>query len=35
MASGATVYSPEEMQECLDDADKLLAEYKSTHEDWL
>ena len=35
MASGATVYSPEEMQRCLADADRLLADYKATHEGWL
>ena len=35
MAAGATVYSQEEMQELIKDADKLLGEYKSTHEGWL
>lgn len=35
MAAGATVYSEEEMQELIDDADKLLGEYKQTHEGWL
>lgn len=35
MAAGATVYSEEEMQELIDDADRLLGEYKSTHGGWL
>lgn len=35
MAAGATVYSVEEMQALLKDADKLLKEYKATHEGWL
>ncbi len=35
MAAGATVYSAEEMQALLKDADKLLKEYKETHEGWL
>ena len=35
MAAGATVYSVEEMQACIEDADKLLGEYKRTHEGWL
>lgn len=35
MAAGATVYSKEEMQACIEDADKLLGEYKATHEGWL
>ena len=34
-ASGATVYSREEMQALLRDADALVKEYKETHEDWL
>ncbi len=34
-ASGATVYSLEEMQALLADADRLLQEYKETHEGWL
>ena len=34
-ASGATVYSREEMEALLRDADALVKEYKSTHEDWL
>ena len=34
-AAGATVYSQEEMQELIKDADKLLGEYKATHEGWL
>ncbi len=35
MAAGATVYSAEEMLSLLKDADKLLKEYKATHEGWL
>ena len=35
MAAGATVYSEDEMQELINDADKLLGEYKATHGDWL
>ena len=34
-AAGATVYSQEEMQALIKDADKLLGEYKATHEGWL
>ena len=34
-ASGATVYSQEEMQSLIQDADALVKEYKQTHEDWL
>ena len=34
-ASGATVYSIEEMNALLQDADALVKEYKETHEDWL
>ncbi len=34
-ASGATVYSIEEMQALLKDADELTREYKATHEGWL
>ena len=34
-ASGATVYSQEEMQALLRNADALVKEYKATHEDWL
>ncbi|MBQ8768159.1 MAG: bifunctional oligoribonuclease/PAP phosphatase NrnA [Oscillospiraceae bacterium] len=34
-ASGATVYSREEMQTLLQEADALVKEYKETHEDWL
>lgn len=34
-ACGATVYSIEEMNELLRDADALIKEYKETHEDWL
>ncbi len=33
MAAGATVYSEEEMYALIEDADKLLGEYKATHED--
>ncbi len=35
MAAGATVYSEEEMQRLINDADKLLGEYKATHGGWL
>ena len=35
MASGATVYSREEMNALIEDADKLLGEYKATHGGWL
>ncbi len=35
MAAGATVYSEEEMYALIEDADKLLGEYKATHEGWL
>ena len=34
-ASGATVYSLEEMDALLKDADALVKEYKETHEGWL
>ncbi len=34
-ACGATVYSVDEMQALLRDADALVKEYKETHEDWL
>ena len=34
-ASGATVYSLDEMDALLKDADTLVKEYKETHEDWL
>ena len=34
-ASGATVYSIEEMQQLLADADAHVKEYKETHEGWL
>lgn len=34
-ASGATVYSREELEALLRDADALIKEYKETHEDWL
>ena len=35
MAAGATVYSEEEMNKLIEDADKLLGEYKRTHKGWL
>ncbi len=35
MAAGATVYTQEEMNELIKDADKLLGEYKKTHGGWL
>ena len=34
-ASGATVYSIEEMNDLLKDADTLIKNYKETHEGWL
>ena len=34
-ASGATIYSREEMEALLADTDALVKEYKETHEDWL
>ena len=34
-ASGATVYSAEEMHSLLAETDKLVGEYKATHEGWL
>ena len=34
-AAGATVYSIEEMQQLLNDADTLLKEYKANNEGWL
>ena len=34
-ASGATVYSAEEMNALLADADAAAKEYKATHEGWL
>ena len=34
-AAGATVHSADEMQALLDDADRLLGEYKATTEGWL
>lgn len=34
-ASGATVYSWEEAERLLQDADVLVKEYKQTHDDWL
>lgn len=35
MASGATVYSHDEMERLIAEANDLLAQYKSTHEEWL
>ena len=35
MAAGATVYSESEMQSLIDEADKMLGEYKSTNGGWL
>ena len=35
MAAGATVYSKEEMESLIRDADALLGEYKRTHGGWL
>ena len=35
MAAGATVFSKEEMKALIEDADKLLGEYKATHGGWL
>lgn len=35
MASGATVYSQEEMLSCINDADALLKEYKQNNTGWL
>ncbi len=35
MAAGATVFSREEMQSLIEEADALLGEYKATHEGWL
>lgn len=34
-ASGATVYSPDEMKQLIDDADKHISAYKSTHDGWM
>ena len=34
-ASGATVYSGEEMQLLIAQADELVKEYKANHSDWL
>ena len=34
-ASGATVYSAEEMQQLIEDADGHIRQYKETHEGWL
>ncbi len=34
-ASGATVYSPAEMQALIAEADAAVKEYKEAHEDWL
>ena len=35
MAAGATIYSEEDMREMIRKADKILKEYKETHEGWL
>jgi len=35
MASGATAYSPEEMQRLIDDADALVKKYKQSHTGWM
>lgn len=35
MAAGATVYSKQEIESLVNDADKILKEYKRTHEGWL
>ena len=35
MASGATVYSREEAQRMVEEADRMVAEYKRTHEGWM
>ena len=35
MASGATVYSPEEMEQMIAEADALVQEYKATHTGWM
>ena len=34
-ASGATVYSSEEMHQLIEDADKHIAEYKASHDGWM
>ena len=34
-ASGATLYSQDEVEAMLKDTDALVKEYKQTHEDWL
>jgi len=34
-AAGATLYSPEEMGQLLEQTDGLVKHYKDTHEDWL
>lgn len=34
-AAGATCFDKDEMQRLIDDADKLLKEFKETHEGWL
>jgi phosphoesterase RecJ-like protein len=34
-AAGATVYSKEEMQQLIEEADALVADYKAHHDDWL
>ena len=35
MSAGATVYSVEEINALINEADELLGEYKRTHNDWL
>ncbi len=35
MAAGSTVYSEDEMARLIDEADKLLKQYKATNEGWL
>ena len=35
MAAGATVYTEKEMNDLIEDADKLLGEYKKSHGGWL
>jgi phosphoesterase RecJ-like protein len=34
-ASGATLYEKKEMRQLLKEADRVVKEYKETHEDWL
>ncbi|MBR1606250.1 MAG: hypothetical protein IJ664_00950, partial [Clostridia bacterium] len=35
MASGATVYSREEAEQLIREADELVKEYKETHTGWM